>query len=64
MEARKIYGKASTVAPSAESSRQDRKKGVLVIVVNNTTFTRAYTRTFREKGKAAVKLDAVILSEK
>jgi hypothetical protein len=42
------YGKASTGVPSTESSRQDKKKGVLV---NTPTLTWAYTWTFKEREK-------------
>jgi hypothetical protein len=61
------YGQASTGAPSVEelipppSSRWDRKKEVLM---NTPTLTWAYTRTFKEKGNAAIKLHAVNLNGK
>jgi hypothetical protein len=41
------------------SSRWDRKNEVLV---NIPTLTWAYTRTFKEKGNAAIKLRAVNLN--
>jgi hypothetical protein len=50
------YSQTSTVAPSirwrVEYTRRDRVKGVLV---NTPTFTWAYTRAFKERGKGEIR---------